>query len=131
MADTRYTGAGATSIDEYIAAFPEDVQDRLEEVRSTIRAAAPDAQEAIKYGIPTFVLHGNLVHFGGFKKHIGFYHGATTVEGAFQEELARYKKAKGTVQFPLSEPLPLDLIRRMVEYRVKENVELAKLKRKR
>ena len=131
MADTRYTGAGATSIDEYIAAFPEDVQDRLEEVRSTIRAAAPDAQEAIKYGIPTFVLHGNLVHFGGFKKHIGFYHGATTVEGAFQEELARYRKAKGTVQFPLSKPLPLDLIRRMVEYRVKENVELAKLKRKR
>lgn len=131
MAATSGPTAHAATIDEYIAPFPEDVKEKLQELRQTIRDVAPDAEEAIKYGIPTFVLHGNLVHFGGFKNHVGFYHGATNVEAAFQEQLARYKKSKGTIQFPLSEPLPLPLIRQMVEFRVRENVEKAQSKRKR
>ncbi|HEX6032718.1 MAG TPA: DUF1801 domain-containing protein [Tepidiformaceae bacterium] len=131
MAATSGPTAQAATIDEYIAPFPEDVKEKLQELRQTIRDVAPDAEEAIKYGIPTFVLHGNLVHFGGFKNHVGFYHGATNVEAAFQEQLARYKKSKGTIQFPLSEPLPLPLIRQMVEFRVRENVEKAQSKRKR
>jgi uncharacterized protein YdhG (YjbR/CyaY superfamily) len=131
MAGVGSTTGQPTTIDEYIAPFPEDVRAKLEEMRRTIREVAPEAEEAIKYGIPTFVLHGNLVHFGGFKNHVGFYHGATNVEAAFQEQLARYRKSKGTIQFPLGEPLPLPLIRQMVEFRVKENVEKAQSTRKR
>lgn len=124
-------GADASAVDAYIAAFQDDVRSRLEEIRRTIREAAPDAEEAMKYGIPTFVLHGNLVHYGGFKKHVGFYHGATDVAAAFQGELASYKQSKGTVQFPLDQPLPLDLIRRMTLARVQENVEAAAARKKR
>ena len=131
MEATRHAGAGASSIDEYIAAFPADVQAKLQSVRRAIHEAAPGAEEAIKYGLPTFVLHGNLVHFGGFKNHIGFYNGATAVVEAFQDQLAPYKQSKGTVRFSLDKPLPLDLIRRMVETRAKENAANAESKRKR
>jgi uncharacterized protein YdhG (YjbR/CyaY superfamily) len=118
-----------TTIDEYIAGFPSDVQEILQRIRTTIREAAPDAEEAIKYQLPTFVLKGNLVHFGAFKKHIGFY---STPSGhqEFQEELSAYKGAKGSVQFPLDQPMPLDLIRRVVRFRVKENLERAAAKGK-
>src|SRR3954465_13216487 len=112
----------AESIDAYIAGFPKDVQKLLQAVRTTISKAAPDAEEAIKYGIPTFVLNGNLVHFGGFKKHIGFYPAPNGIE-AFKKELSRYAGAKGSVQFPLDEPMPLPLIAKIVRFRVKKNSE--------
>ncbi|MBI5848932.1 MAG: DUF1801 domain-containing protein [Nitrospirae bacterium] len=107
------------SIDEYIAGFPEDVQGILRKTQSTIRSAAPDAEEAVKYGIPTFVLNGNLVHFGGFQKHIGFYPTPSGIE-EFKDELSVYKSAKGSVQFPLDQPIPYSLIRKIVAFRVKE-----------
>ena len=110
------------TMDEYINTFPEDVRTILNEFRQTIKEAAPEAQETINYQMPTFTLHGNLVHFGAFKDHIGFYPTTTGIE-AFKKELAPYKGAKGSVQFPIDQPLPLPLIRRIVEYRVKENVE--------
>ena len=107
------------SIDEYIAAFPPDVQQILQQVRTTIRKAAPDAVEALKYGIPTFVLGENLVHFGGFKSHVGFYPAPSAIE-KFQKELSPYEGAKGSVQFPLDERMPLALITRIVKFRVEE-----------
>ena len=110
----------ANSIDEYIAEFPPETQKVLEEVRALIRASAPDATEKISYAIPTFYLNGNLVHFAGYEKHVGFYPGAGGIE-AFKDELKPYKSAKGSVQFPLDQPLPTDLIRRMVQLRVAEN----------
>jgi uncharacterized protein YdhG (YjbR/CyaY superfamily) len=105
--------------DEYIAGFPTEVQRILQEIRAVIRSAAPDAEEAIKYGIPTFLLHGNLVHFAAFEKHVGFYPTPSGVE-KFKRELSPYHHAKGSVQFPLDEPVPLALIRKIVAYRVKE-----------
>lgn len=112
------------TIDSYISAAPKEVRPILEKVRATIRKAAPGAEETIKYRLPTFVLHGNLVHFGAFKHHIGFY--ATPGGNAeFRKELSAYKGAKGSVQFPLDEPMPLDLISRMVRFRVKENMARA------
>ena len=111
--------AAPKDIDEYIAAFPKDVQEILEKVRVTIKKAAPDAEEAIKYQIPTFTLNGNLVHFAAFKKHIGFYPAPRGIE-EFKEELSAYKGAKGSVQFPLDKTIPFDLISRIVEFRVKE-----------
>ena len=110
------------TIDEYIKMFPDDVQTILNQVRQTIREAAPDAEETINYQMPTFTLNGNLVHFAAFKTHIGFYPTPTGIE-AFKEELSPYKGAKGSVQFPIDQPMPLSLIRRIVEYRVKENSE--------
>lgn len=110
------------TIDEYISMFPDDVQKILKQVRQTIREAAPQAQETINYQMPTFTLNGNLVHFAAFKNHIGFYPTPTGIE-AFKDELSVYKGAKGSVQFPLDQPMPLSLIRRIVEYRVKENSE--------
>jgi uncharacterized protein YdhG (YjbR/CyaY superfamily) len=110
------------TIDEYISTLPEDVQSVLSELRQTIREAAPEAEETINYQIPTFTLHGNLVHFAALKNHIGFYPTPSGIE-AFKNELASYKGAKGSVQFPIDQPLPLSLIRRIVEYRVKENLE--------
>jgi uncharacterized protein YdhG (YjbR/CyaY superfamily) len=109
------------TIDEYIADFPEDVQVILEDMRQTISAAAPDAEEAISYQIPTFKLNGNLVHFAGYKKHIGFYPAPSGIE-AFAEELAAYEGAKGSVKFPLDKPIPYDLVQRIVEFRVNENL---------
>ncbi len=115
-------------IDAYITGFPEGVQQTLQQVRATIKAAAPAATEAISYGIPTFKLAGkNLVHFAAFKTHIGFYATPTGHE-AFAEELSKYKQGKGSVQFPLDQPMPLELIARMVRFRVQEN--LAKPKEK-
>lgn len=123
--------AEPTTIDEYIAGFPPDVQEILEKIRAIIRAEAPGAEETIKYRIPTFMLKGNLVHFAAYKKHIGFYPVPTGIE-AFKDELAAYEKSgKGSVQFPLDQPMPYDLIARIVQFRVKENLEKAAAKGKR
>lgn len=111
----------SSDIDKYIKNFPPDVQARLEQVRAVIRKAAPDAWEGISYGMPAYKLNGRpLVYFAAFKKHIGFY---ATPSGhtAFSEELSKYKQGKGSVQFPLDQPLPLDLIRQITEFRVIEN----------
>ena len=110
-----------TSIDVYIAGFPAETQKALRQVRAVIRELAPDATETISYAIPTFDLNGrHLVHFAGYPKHIGFYPIPSGIE-AFKEELSSYKQGRGSVQFPLDKPLPLDLIRRIVEFRVSEN----------
>ena len=114
--------AQAENIDDYVAGFPKDVQKQLEEIRSTIRKAAPEAEEAMSYAIPTFKLNGNLVHFAAFKSHIGFYPTPGGIE-AFKKELSVYESAKGSVQFPLDQPLPLSLISKIVKFRVKENLE--------
>ena len=110
----------APAIDEYIAEFPPQTRAMLEEMRAIIRASAPGATETISYAIPTFDLNGHLVHFAGFKHHVGFYPTGRGVE-AFKEELAPYRSGKGSVQFPLGKPLPADLIRRVVEFRVEQN----------
>lgn len=112
--------ATVTNIDEYIAAFPATTQQLLEQIRATIKKAAPSAEEAIKYGIPTFTLNGNLVHFAGYKAHIGFYPGPDAVK-AFEKELASYKTSTGAVQFPVNKPVPFSLIKKIVSYRVKQN----------
>lgn len=118
-------GTMAADIDEYIAGFPKDIQKLLQEMRATIHKAAPAAEEAIKYAIPTFVLNGNLVHFAAFKNHIGFYPAPSGIE-AFKKELAAYKGSKGAIQFPLDHPLPTSLISRIVKYRVAKNLEKGK-----
>lgn len=110
----------ASTIAEYIARFPESTRAVLETMRAIIRSSAPDATETISYAIPTFDLDGHLVHFAGYAKHIGFYPGSSGI-AAFKTELSRYKSAKGSVQFPLAEPLPAEVIRRIVEFRVAEN----------
>lgn len=117
------------TIDEYIAGFPDEVQAILQRVRTTIQKAAPGAQEAIKYQMPTFTLNGNLVHFAAFKNHIGFYPIPTGIE-AFKKELSAYKQGKGSAQFPLDQPIPYNLIRKIVKFRVKENLARAKAKKK-
>jgi uncharacterized protein YdhG (YjbR/CyaY superfamily) len=111
------TAARPKDIDAYIAECPDRVRGLLDEVRATIRRAAPDAVEAMRYGIPTFVLHENLVHFAAFKSHIGFYPTPSGI-AAFSEELASYKSAKGSVRFPMDKPLPLELIEKIVRFRV-------------
>ncbi|RZK72828.1 MAG: hypothetical protein EOO92_19540 [Pedobacter sp.] len=108
------------TIDEYISTFPEDVQTQLQAVRKTIQEAAPHAKEAISYAMPTYKLNGNLVHFAGYKNHIGLYPAPSAIS-QFKEELSKYKGAKGSVQFPLSKEIPLDLISRIVKFRVLEN----------
>lgn len=117
------------TIDAYIAGFPPEIQEILEQIRRTIREAAPAAEEAIKYQIPTFTLKGNLVHFAAFPQHIGFYPTPTGIE-AFRDELAVYEGAKGSVRFPLDQPMPFDLISRIVQFRVQENLASAAAKRK-
>ena len=117
------------SIDQYISAYAPEVQEILQTLRQVIREAAPEATEKISYQMPTFFLHGNLVHFAAFKNHIGFYPAPRGIE-AFKEELAQYKGAKGSVQFPLSQPLPYELIGRIVQFRVEENVRKAESKPK-
>ena len=110
------------SIDEYISAFPPDVRRKLTAIRRQIRKAAPDAVEKISYGMPAFALNGNLVYFAAHAHHIGFYPGSSRVVfGVFARELAGYARGKGSVQLPLDEPLPLDLIARIVEHRAAEN----------
>jgi uncharacterized protein YdhG (YjbR/CyaY superfamily) len=115
------------SIDEYIATFPEDVQVILRDMRATIRAAAPDAEERISYQMPAFALNGILVYFAAFKNHIGFYPTSSGIE-AFRQELSAYEGSKGAVRFPIGEPLPKDLITRIVRYRIAENLKSAAAK---
>ncbi|HEY5583825.1 MAG TPA: DUF1801 domain-containing protein [Ruminiclostridium sp.] len=112
------------SIDEYILQFPLEVQEILKTLRKVIKDSAPDAEEKISYQMPTFVLHGNLVHFAAWKKHIGFYP-TSSVADVFKHELAEYKGAKGTVQFPIEKPLPYELISEIVKFRVAENIKKA------
>jgi uncharacterized protein YdhG (YjbR/CyaY superfamily) len=117
------------TIDEYIAGFPKEVQLILQKIRETIKKAAPGAVEAISYQMPTFKLNGNLVHFAGYQRHIGFYPVPTGIE-QFKAELSVYKQGKGSVQFPLDQPIPYDLIGRIVKFRVEENVRKAADKKK-
>ncbi len=114
--------AKAESIDAYISEFPPEVQKKLAELRETIKLAAPKAEEAISYAIPTFKLNGNLVHFAGYATHIGFYPGAGGI-AEFAEQLSVYKTSKGAVQFPLDKPIPLKLVTKIVKFRVKQNLE--------
>lgn len=123
------TNKGFTSIDEYIAAFPKETQKILREIRETIKAAAPNAEEKISYQMPTFFLNGNLIHFAAFKNHIGIYPTPSGTE-AFKRELSKYQGAKGSVRLPIDEPMPLKLIARIVRYRVAENLKKAKGKSK-
>ncbi len=116
------------TIDEYISTFPEDVQAILQKLRQTIKAAAPEAEEAISYQMPTFKLHGNLVHFAAFKNHIGLYPAPSGIEG-FVKELAPYVVSKGSIRFPKDQPIPFDLVSRIVQYRVKETLEKRKNKK--
>ena len=111
-----------TNIDEYIAGFPKHIRELLEVIRVLISHAAPEAEEAISYQMPTFKLKGNLVHFAAFKNHIGLYP-TPKVIGVFEKELSLYKSGKGSIQFPLEKPLPKSLITEIVKYRVKENIE--------
>jgi len=110
------------NIDDYIASFPVEVQEILQKLRQIIRETAPEAEEAIKYQMPTFVLKGNLVHFAAYKKHIGFYPTPSGIE-KFKEELSVYKGAKGSVQFPLDQPVPYELVEEIVMFRVRENLD--------
>lgn len=118
MSDNKIT---FDSIDAYIAQFPCDVQAILNTLRKVIKQSAPDAQEKISWQMPTFVLHGNLVHFAAFKKHIGLYPAPSAIE-AFSTQLTAYKSAKGSVQFPMDLPLPYELISEIVKFRVAENM---------
>lgn len=108
-------------IDDYISSFPSEVQERLELIRSTIKTAAPDAEEVISYKMPAYKLKGILVYFAGYKNHIGFYPGTNGISH-FQEEINHYKNAKGSVQFPHTSPLPLDLVTKIVQFRREENL---------
>ncbi len=119
----------AINVDEYIASFPKEVQQLLKQMRTTIKAAAPKAEELISYGMPGYKHHGMLVYFAGYKNHIGFYATPTGHE-AFEKELSKYKQGKGSVQFPVEEPLPLALITKIVKFRIKENEEKAAMKKK-
>lgn len=109
-----------TTIDEYIAQFSPEIQKKLQALRKVIKEAAPDAGEKISYGMPTFTLKGNLAHFAAYKTHIGFYPTPSGIE-AFKDKLAEYKYSKGAVQFPISKPLPFDLVREIVTFRVRES----------
>lgn len=113
-----------TTIDEYIAGYPPEVQEILQTIRQTIHETAPEAQETISYQLATFTLHGNLVHFGGFKNHIGFYPTPSGTE-QFKQELSGYQTSKGSIRFPLDQPIPYDLIRQIVKFRVAENLAKA------
>ena len=110
------------TMDEFISAFPKNVQDILEELRQTIQDSAPDAKETISYQMPAFKLNGNLVYFAAFKNHIGFYPTSSAIS-EFKKELSHYEVAKGTARFPIDGPIPFDLIRKIVKYRVKQNLE--------
>jgi len=109
------------TIDEYIATFPKNVQNILEEMRKVIKESAPESEEAISYGMPTFKLKGNLVHFAAYKNHIGFYPTPSAIE-AFKEDLSSYKSSKGAVQFPIDKPIPFELVKKIVIFRVEENL---------
>ena len=121
--------ANYKTIDEYIASFPEDTQKILEEIRATIKAVAPEAEEKISYQMPTFFLKGNLIHFAAFKNHIGIYPTPSGTQ-AFKDEISMYQGAKGSIRLPIDEPMPLELISRIVKFRVAENLTKAKSKGK-
>ncbi|MEO2074021.1 MAG: DUF1801 domain-containing protein [Bacillus sp. (in: firmicutes)] len=112
------------SIDEYISQFSLELQDKLQALRKVIKESAPDAKEKISYQMPTFVLHKNLVHFAAYKNHIGFYPTSSGIE-AFKQDLSNYKSSKGAVQFPVDQPLPFELIRKIVKFRVDEELKKA------
>ena len=116
--------AAPKTIDEYIAGFPDEIQERLNRVRMTIRNAAPEAKETIKYQMPTFTLKGNLISFAAYKKHIALYP-APEGDEQFNLELSAYKAEKSTVRFPLDQPIPYDLISRIVKYRIEDNMRRA------
>ncbi len=116
------------NIDQYIKDHPKNVQTILQKLRTEIKTTAPKAEEVIKYGIPTYVLHGNLIHFGGYKTHIGLYPGPKTIM-KFEKELSKYELSKGTIRFPIDQPLPFTLIKKIVRYRVKANLEKVKNKK--
>jgi uncharacterized protein YdhG (YjbR/CyaY superfamily) len=116
-------------IDEYIAGFPKDVQVKLEKLRAVIHQASPGIREKISYQMPTFYLEGNLVHFAAYKNHIGFYPTPSGIEH-FKEPLSEYKGAKGSVQFPLDKPIPIELVGEITAFRVQENLAKAAAKRK-
>jgi uncharacterized protein YdhG (YjbR/CyaY superfamily) len=120
---------GYTSIPQYIRSFPKATRERLEELRAAIKSAAPEAAEKISYQMPTLYLHGNLVHFAAYEHHIGFYPAPSGI-AAFQDQLKGYKTSKGAVQFPMDKPLPLTLIKKIVRYRVGENVQKASAPKK-
>jgi uncharacterized protein YdhG (YjbR/CyaY superfamily) len=115
----------AKTIDEHIHAFAPETQAILEKVRQTIKSVAPQATEAISYGIPTFRLNGNLVHFAGYAHHVGFYPGSEAIE-VFREEIKGYKTSRGTIQFPLDKPIPYDLIKKITEFRVQRSLQKKK-----
>lgn len=117
------------NIDKYIAQFPKETQQLLKQIRALVNQAAPEAEETIKYGMPTFVLNGNLVHFAGYKNHIGFYPIPTAIK-AFEKELSIYKRGKGSVQFPLDKPLPLPLIKKIIAFRIAENLQKKESKKR-
>ena len=119
------------TIDDYISTFPPSVRNILEELRRAIRDAAPTAQEAISYGMPTFKLNGNLVHFAAFKHHIGFYPSGPSAIEAFKDQLSEYEQSKGTIRFPLDRPIPLELVKQIVRFRVEQNVLKKRKKTKR
>lgn len=121
--------AKPNNIDEYIACFPVDIQEIMQQLRSAIKKAAPGATEVISYGMPAFKLNGILVWFAAYAKHIGFYPTASGIE-VFKKELSKFKSAKGSVQFPLNEPLPIKLITEIVLFRVAENLHKAEMKKK-
>jgi uncharacterized protein YdhG (YjbR/CyaY superfamily) len=125
----KTTNTTPQTIDEYIADFPKDVQGILQKIRMTIHEAAPEAIEKISYQMPTFYLKGNLVYFAAFKEHIGFYPVPTGIE-KFNKELSVYKQGKGSVQFPLDQPMPYNLISKIVKFRAKENLAKAAAKSK-
>ena len=120
--------SGSGAVDEFIAKYPPDVQEVLQKIRAIIREVAPDAQEKIGYGIPTFTLNGNLVHYSALKNHVGFYPTPSGIE-KFKKQLSKYEGAKGSVQFPLDQPIPYELIRKITEFRVKEQQAKAKKKK--
>lgn len=124
MAETDFK-----SIDEYIHTFPDDVQQKLQKIREVIKKAAPEAEEAISYQMPTFKLNGNLVHFAAFKNHIGLYPAPSGIS-AFENEIKNYKHAKGSMRFPLDQPIPFDLIAKIVKFRVQENSNKKKRNKK-
>jgi uncharacterized protein YdhG (YjbR/CyaY superfamily) len=109
------------SVDEYIATFPKNVQKSLSAIRNTVRKLAPEAEETFRYGIPTFRLKGNLIHYAGYERHIGLYPTSSAIK-FFSKELAKYETARGTVRFPIDKPLPMPLITKIVKFRVKENL---------
>ena len=112
-----------TTIDEYIDMFPHEVREVLQRLRQAIKEVAPEAEETIKYSMPTFVFHGNLVYFAAWKKHIGLYPITSAMEASIQELAAYRTSGRGTIQFPLDQPLPLPLIRKIVAFRVQENLQ--------